>query len=320
MKISRVLLVGATFVIVGACGSDSGSSGCGNFAGVWSVNGDCPNLSNCTVSQTGCAVTITCDGGSALTGTASNSSLSFSDSTNHCSATIDRTTGEIPTAKGSCTSSAGTCSYTGTCTSGVCTSANEPKSSGSGTGGSAGGGPAADSGGLDPTCSNGVDAVCTCEDAAGATCDAQTLYDACVAKDPNAAPVACFAGFVMDGQIDCAQATTTCIQNVDAGPQQCVPADAPNDCTACIETNCCSQWLACTDVACAGSANPGEFACMQTCFVAGGTSIAACTAQCATTGTTLAPTTQALLDCAVKADSTGAQACSTQCFAEMVQP
>jgi len=325
MRITKWIGAASVTLIVGACGSDSGGS-CPNLSGSYEVGGDCPTGSSCTLTQTGCSVTVSCTGANTLTGTVSNASISFGDSTTHCSGTVDRTTGKAPEASGSCTSSAGTCTFDATCTSGTCTTANEPMSNGSGgaagsSAGGSGGGPAPD-GGLDPTCESGVDAICTCIEASGDSCsDPQSLYDACVANDPAAAPVACFANYVSNDQIDCNAATNACIPHADGGSfMTCNPSTAPNDCTACVEGKCCTEWMGCTNSACAGDlGSPGEFVCMQTCFATGETSVATCTSMCAASGTTLDPQTQALLDCVVEADSGGTQACSTDCFGEMVQ-
>src|SRR5882724_11270324 len=107
MKLVPLALV-ALMSVANGCGGDDPPGSCRNLSGNWSLSGGCP-LSSCVVSQTGCSVSIACNDGTTLSGTASSTNLTFSNSTTRCQGTVDTTSGAAPTISGSCSQSAGSC-------------------------------------------------------------------------------------------------------------------------------------------------------------------------------------------------------------------
>lgn len=118
----------------GGGGSGATGSQCADISGTWSVTGTCPNLSNCTIAQSGCTANLACDFGS-TTATVSGNSLSFGVQGTPCTGTISNQ--QITT---SCTTSSGTCNATATCTSGACAASSGGTGGGGGSGGGSGGG------------------------------------------------------------------------------------------------------------------------------------------------------------------------------------
>jgi hypothetical protein len=106
-------------IAASACGSSS-SGGCPDLSGSWSLTGSC-SLSQCTVTQSACDLSVSCNDGTTYAGNSSSSTLSFGNSTSQCSGTLDSTK---TVANGSCQSMSGPCDYIATCASGACAMPN----------------------------------------------------------------------------------------------------------------------------------------------------------------------------------------------------
>jgi hypothetical protein len=109
---------------------------------------------------------------------------------------------------------------------------------------------------------------------------------------------------------------------LDGGACATDPAD--DACTACVKADCCGEYLACDDDACAGDggSNMGELVRAQDCMISGFQSDAGAASvnHCAGVavgmdGGALAANTRDLVECMVAFTGTSSeQRCSTVCF------
>lgn len=175
---SVVFGVSVVLGFVAACGSSGGGGGggngtCASVAGTWTLSGTCP-ASNCAISQAGCTINLNCDSGQ-YSGSVSSSGISFSDGQgSSCSGSYSG-----KSASGSCTDSAGTCTWNASCLSGSC------GTSGSGGGGGSGGGSGGGGGGVD--CNAACSVITSC-------CTGMPMSECltgCQEASPSAACQAC---------------------------------------------------------------------------------------------------------------------------------
>jgi hypothetical protein len=117
---------------------------------------------------------------------------------------------------------------------------------------------------------------------------------------------------------------STSTGGADSGTFVCAPAAADNDCSKCVETKCCNEWLDCgRDAACSykSAATPGELICIQDCIIdqvgdagTGVIDLPTCAANCAV-DVALSPATNDLIACIRNVgDASVLQNCSTDCF------
>jgi hypothetical protein len=229
MRLLKLAFPFLGLAMIGACGSDSdGNGNCTDYSGRWSISGNCPDVTECDVEQTGCRVTFNCNDNSELSGRVRGDSIEFSNSDVDCSINIGNVEqGEQPEGSGSCEIQGGaSCSFNAECESGKCLDAGNGGSGGSG--GSGGRGGSGGSGGgepLDPECELGTNAFCTCAEAAGEPCtnaEAEAAYELCVAEDPRAETILCFGDQVYideDGEetINCGTAEELCLPTGPGG-------------------------------------------------------------------------------------------------------
>ena len=117
------------WVALFSCGATGGGGGGGggggacdrDLSGSWSISGSCVP-SQCAVQQSGCALSISCNDGTRLSGTVAGSSFSgtASSGTTTLSCQGSLSTGTLA---GSCrpiTSGASSCSFSARCTGGAC--------------------------------------------------------------------------------------------------------------------------------------------------------------------------------------------------------
>jgi hypothetical protein len=192
-ELVRAMLLFASLGANACSGDDSGGT-CPTLSGSWSLTGNCQGLSACTVAQTGCSVSIQCSDGTALTGSASGSSLDFSNATLRCTGSIDESSVVKPTVDGACSYSGGSCSFDAECDSGSCATSNQAGAGGeSGAGGSATSGSGGSSGGSACTRfpgSRAGSAAANYDDACSAAGDPPDFYENNCSSPPSPSCVA----------------------------------------------------------------------------------------------------------------------------------
>ena len=110
MRILGALVLFACAAITACAGDDDddGLDDCENLNGSWAVNG-CFSV-NCTVAQSDCSITLTCNtlgGDTVFTGSVNGNEVTFANDTGgSCEGTISGTQ-----MIGTCTSDAGTCEW-----------------------------------------------------------------------------------------------------------------------------------------------------------------------------------------------------------------
>lgn len=120
MGISRSAPAAAAALLLAAAWGFSSPGGgpgsCADVSGSWTLSGNCADDA-CTVTQKDCNITLSCPAsGGVCQGTVSGTSISFGGGSISFSANVGN-----KTSSGSCNSpSAGTCQFTGSCSSGAC--------------------------------------------------------------------------------------------------------------------------------------------------------------------------------------------------------
>jgi hypothetical protein len=227
------------FAATGCFGSSGGNGNqeadgdCTHLAGSYTLSGTCA-ATVCSLSQSGCSFSMACDDGSSFNGSVDGPNVDFAGGGISCSGTLQDYGDATKNAEveGSCTVSGSTCGYEAKCQSGQCAADEVPSGSGgSGTAGNTSSGGSSPQGGstssagttssggssstLDPTCEAGAVGVCACLEGTDSACtedDLALLYQACVDGLTEGAFIACFANYVVNGQIDCTAAANACIE------------------------------------------------------------------------------------------------------------
>lgn len=125
MRRLALRMVGVLWVLGQAsCGArgdagPAGAGGCGDLSGVWSVTGSCAP-SDCTVTQSGCSLSVSCASGTRLMGTVSGASFVGSGTTGARVAGTCTGTFAAGTLDGECATAGGACGFSARCSNGAC--------------------------------------------------------------------------------------------------------------------------------------------------------------------------------------------------------